>query len=833
LDKLLALLSPIQRGFVLDKDRFKVACAGRRGGKSYADAVYLIYECLKQKNTPTLYLGLTRESAKEIIWDTLTEILGNLGIAHEARPSGPYIRFPNGSRITLFGADIPNARNRLRGRKFKLVVVDEMGFFADADPLIYALLPALADYRGSLVMTSSPGEILSGMFYDAYEGKKKHEWRQYHWTLFDNPYFQRPAVDPKYKNAGEQEVEEIARIKFGGDKKHPAFIREYYGKYIADNTNLVYPYDRAKNLIPAQYAVPRELFGIGIDLGSVSENAIVVVKFSAYVREVQIVRTWKKANLLIDELADVLKGFIAEYDPAVIVADTGGYGKGVVEELRRRYFLPIKAADKQDKAFYQRIFANDLISGYIKVLEQEDAILGEWDKILRDETGEEIRGQPNHCFLPGQLVLTRNRGHVPIEQILVGDEVLTHMGRWRPVMKLWEREYSGDIQVVSAPAGEDIRCTPNHRFWTATSERSYNGDLTGQLRMAHPPRWIAAEDLSKDERHNLTVADIPITESKWTKEHCLMLGYWAAEGSISSASGQVNWAGHKNETRIIPLLERGLESHGYGQPSKTRSTPKKLGVYIDDTSQGRRLNYTCKSLVEFLAPLGKSTSKRLPYNICDLSAEKAIWALSGYIYGDGHFDKLSSVKSSSISRELAYQVALLARKCGILSSIRFQRRAGRWGGLGLTGKTLNDCWSVTFSKRDFLTAIADYPDLLELFKDKRNFDLPVSKQIVGRLQRKEQGHNLVTLLDVSTETYSGPVYNLMVEEDASYCVNNITVSNCSDAALYIYRQIYNTYLKTFKPAETDEEKMERQATEQLRDDREAREEEQEDVFDYM
>lgn len=392
---MLKLLSPIQLNFVLDKDRFKVACAGRRAGKSYADAVYLIYECLKAPNTPTLYLGLTRESAKEIIWDSLVEILGTLGIAHEARPSGPYIRFPNGSRITLFGADIPNARNRLRGRKFKLVVVDEMGFFADADPLIYALLPALADYRGSLVMTSSPGEILDGMFYHAYEGEKKHEWKQYHWTLFDNPYFQRPAVDPAYKNAGEQEVEEIARIKFGGNKKHPAFIREYYGIYIADNTNLVYPFDE-KNLIDESFPYRREMYGIGIDLGSVSENAIVVVKFSAFNRDVQIVESWKEANLLIDELADVLKEFIDQYDPAVIVADTGGYGKGVVEELRRRYFLPIKAAEKQDKSFYQRIFANDLISGYIKCI-RTLSVVDEWAKILRNAEGEEIKGQANHA----------------------------------------------------------------------------------------------------------------------------------------------------------------------------------------------------------------------------------------------------------------------------------------------------------------------------------------------------------------------------------------------------------------------------------------------------
>lgn len=364
-------------------------------GKSYADSVYLIYECLKAPNMPTLYLGLTRDSAKEAIWDTLIQILESLGIPHEARPSSLYIRFPNGSRITLFGADTPNARNRLRGRKFKLIVADEMGFFADADPLVNALLPSLADYRGSLVMTSSPGEVLSGLFYDAYEGKNRTKWKQYHWTMRDNPHFMKPAINPVFESFADEEMQVVCDQRFGGDRNHPAFKREYLAIYIADNTNKVYPYTR-KNLIDESYPMVKEMYGIGIDLGSVSENAIVVVKFSAYAREVQVVECWKEAGLMIDELADVLKEFIDRFDPAIVVADTGGYGKGVVEELRRRYFLPIKAAEKTDKSFYQRVFANDLLSNYIKVI-RTLSVVGEWDKILRDEEGDEIKGQTNHA----------------------------------------------------------------------------------------------------------------------------------------------------------------------------------------------------------------------------------------------------------------------------------------------------------------------------------------------------------------------------------------------------------------------------------------------------
>jgi hypothetical protein len=392
---LFGILSPKQISFITDPSRFKVAVAGRRGGKSFAIAAYCIAECIKAPKMPVLYLGLTRDSAKAAVWDILIGMLEGLGIQHEARPSVLTIKFPNDSTITLFGGDTPNARNRLRGRKFKLIAADETGFFTGLDPLILALLPTLADFPGTLVMASSPGETMNGLFYEAFMGADKGKWSQHEWTLLDNPHFMRPAIDPKFANAGEEELDTICGIKFGGNRNHPAFVREYLGKYVRDDSNAVYPYTD-KNLLNVPSNYPKNRYGLGIDLGSVSANAIVVVKFSEYSREVNIVESWKLANLSIDELAAQIAIFDDKYKPDIMVADTGGYGKGVVEEMKRRYHFPIKAAEKTDKTYHQRIFANDLRSGYIKVLKHL-TILQEWDKISRDEFGDEIKGQENHA----------------------------------------------------------------------------------------------------------------------------------------------------------------------------------------------------------------------------------------------------------------------------------------------------------------------------------------------------------------------------------------------------------------------------------------------------
>lgn len=389
------MLSAKQRELIHEPHRFKIACAGRRSGKTMAVAAYLIYECLKNPSTPTLYIGLTRDSAREAVWGTLLALLEGCGIQHEPRPSALIIRFPNGSSITLFGGDTPNAKNRLRGRKFKLIAADETGFFTGLDPLIHALLPTLADLSGTLLMTSSPGEILSGFFYDAYEGTAKADWKQWHWTMYENPFFMGSANDPsRYKSRAEEEFKTIARLQFNGDERHPALIREYMGIYVRDDTSLVYPYT-TRNVIKEETPMLREEYAIGMDLGVSSECAIVIMKHSEYSREVQIVETWRQKQILIDDFAAVVSDYMDMYKPTVMIADTGGLGAAFVQELRRRYHMPIRAAEKMDKAVYQKIFANDLVSGYIKVLDHLH-ILREWDKIVKDETGAEAKGQSNH-----------------------------------------------------------------------------------------------------------------------------------------------------------------------------------------------------------------------------------------------------------------------------------------------------------------------------------------------------------------------------------------------------------------------------------------------------
>lgn len=446
---LLDLLTPVQRRFVEDPSRYKLARATRRAGKSYADAVYLIIECLKRHRTPVLYAGLTRDSAKEAVWDMLIEILESLDIEHTPRESSLMIEFDNGSKITLFGCDMNNARNRLRGRKFKLVIFDETGFFAAIDPIVYVVIPMLADFGGTLVMTSSPGELLTGLFYEADQGKLKDKWSRYFWSIWDNPIFLQPALDlTRFKLRADEELANVLENTFGGNEKAAGYRREWLGEWVQDDTALCYPIT-AKNLLTKAYKMPEQYHGIGIDLGSPTNSSLSVGRYSPFKREFQIVKSWSILDMPLDDFARAIEREMDVYKATFIVANVGDFSKEIVDELRRRYSLPIIASDKKDRPFHQKIFANDLSSSFIQVVEPScSQLIEECAKIVKSADNEEIPGQLNSCANSSlvlykrayQTVLQGYQKPLTLEEIHIKQ---LEERRFIEPLEFWERDYDG------------------------------------------------------------------------------------------------------------------------------------------------------------------------------------------------------------------------------------------------------------------------------------------------------------------------------------------------------------------------------------------------------
>lgn len=87
------------------------------------------------------------------------------------------------------------------------------------------------------------------------------------------------------------------------------------------------------------------------------------------------------------------------------------------------------------------------------------------------------------CFPVGTLVQT-DQGEIPIEQVCVGDRVLTHRGRFQQVVETLTREYSGQMVLVETSEGA-VNATAEHPFYVRR-----NGEM----------QWVEADNLLLDDQ---------------------------------------------------------------------------------------------------------------------------------------------------------------------------------------------------------------------------------------------------------------------------------------------------------------------------------------------
>ena len=156
------------------KERFACLVCHRRAGKTVA-AVHDLQRAALSSNVQRArlaYIGPTYTQTKSVAWDYLLDAADPVMRFGAKTNSGELrVDYPNGSQVSLFGADNYNA---LRGLRLDGVVLDE---FADFDPRAWSevIRPALSDSRGFAVFIGTPKG--HNAFYDRWQqAQKEPDW---------------------------------------------------------------------------------------------------------------------------------------------------------------------------------------------------------------------------------------------------------------------------------------------------------------------------------------------------------------------------------------------------------------------------------------------------------------------------------------------------------------------------------------------------------------------------------------------------------------------------------------------------------------------------------
>lgn len=397
---------PKQCAFIEDPAKLKALFCTRRSAKSYTAGLYLIKVGLENPRCNTIFIGLTRASAKAIIWkDILKDINRRHSLNISFNETELTATLPNGSVIYVTGADADeDEMNKLLGRKFRLACTDEASMYTiNVRNLVYGVLgPAMTDPnaggdRGTICLMGTASDFPSGLFYDVTTGKEGG-WKLFQWTAHDNPY-----VAKQWQEA----LEEIARDR-PLYMETPQFKQWYLNQWVIDEEKLVYRFNPQKNLVKALPLLPQEGWTrvLGVDTGWEDDNAFVLTTYHINDPNVYVVRVFKKKKQTFDQVVETIQAFMKDplYAPHKVFID--GANKQGVESMRQRSSIPFEYADKQDKATFIELCNADMVQGLVKVVDvpENRPLWEEWMSLVWMTEGDKIKiPKKEHPSLPNHL----------------------------------------------------------------------------------------------------------------------------------------------------------------------------------------------------------------------------------------------------------------------------------------------------------------------------------------------------------------------------------------------------------------------------------------------
>jgi hypothetical protein len=320
------------------------------------------------------------------------------------------------------------------------------------------------------------------------------------------------------------------------------------------------------------------------------------------------------------------------------------------------------------------------------------------------------------CFAAGTPVLTR-RGSVPIEEVIVGDEVWTHRNRWRPVTDTMTRE--SELVRVGP-----ITTTPDHRFYSRPQRYAYDSTARRRTWGLGPADWTPAEQL----RGHFVSSPLAVqTPGEWCCDPWLA-GRYVADG----------WTGRDG---IMIAVGSG----------KAEEFEQQAGTDWRVAATGKSCERYTRQDVELAAWLRSefghgAANKSIPTWVlgCD-EAERARF-LEGYLSGDGTV-RPNGWTANTVSTQLASQLRLLALSLGYNANVREVVTSDT---VVIEGRTVNqrNYWSVgiTTGRGRYTRDV----DGLHWFKQRK----PVAYAGFGR------------------------VYDITVAEDHSFVAFGYVVHNC-------------------------------------------------------
>ena len=431
----------------------------------------------------------------------------------------------------------------------------------------------------------------------------------------------------------------------------------------------------------------------------------------------------------------------------------------------------------------------------------EDHTRGLTAAILAGEITDSSMG----CFPSGTKILMSDFSEKHIEDIKVGDTVITHTGNTGIVKGLFNKNFNAGIyhlnvtglcdetfvthehpfyaitkdQLSCENAFEDrTKCFPYGAVSSITSqdknisyEYGYKKKVCSKTDCVEYekklfPSFRKISDLREGDYVAYSFSD-EVRSTTLTTDFFRLLGYYLAEGCVIYSHGKPNWVSftfHKKEkeyiTEVITLCE-----HLYGKaPKLLASTSSENAIELHLYSVE-----ACRDLEHHGARLSKTkqVSEEILYAPLDLQLE----LIGSFVNGDGFLDKSNAVYLETSSRVLWHNLMWMLSRARILWSAQeqFYPIKPHMCGKSLIGTKELTTWKLRLNvneskKLGSRTAKCSMEWSLDKPKSYNFF---------------YENHIFFPIKELTFDpTWSGNIYNFEVGGDNSYVANTVAVHNC-------------------------------------------------------
>lgn len=389
------------------------------------------------------------------------------------------------------------------------------------------------------------------------------------------------------------------------------------------------------------------------------------------------------------------------------------------------------------------------------------------------------------CFPKGQLIKTVN-GLLPIEDIRVGDLVLTKSGALKPVIRLLEREFHGSmITLRTRMDNRQVVLTEDHEVFAIKTKNCKYKDRKTRLCQLRCDRYcpdkyfkdyniekIKASGLRKGQyllypislkiedienislgnflnrrrtNYGRDIKEIPL-EISVNEDFLKIVGYWIAEGSSHRAYIRFSLGNHERlfAEEIVRLIKKVFNIDAKICCRRSGKTGLEITA----------CNSNLANIFENLCGKG-AVNKHIPFIFQFLPPGKQKVILEAIFKGDGYSGFESDTKNpikfkviTTISQTLSEQLKDIVLRLELFPVLNsFPLRKDKKG--------ISHRPSFTVRWHEELTA--HYSDFLETDKGKF-WILPIK--------------------EITKKSFSGKVFNFTVGQDHSFVVNNCLVGNC-------------------------------------------------------